>query len=287
MTARRDPKWARRLAQAGTKPSKALLREIVASGEDARDVIEGIASGEREDIAPADDATWVRAQCVSMILLCDMFPDERTIDLLVGVASDGGPVTAEIAADELVRLGPAALPKLLPLFERDRGWAPMLASFGDPSLLPTFSAALDAHVWAEDLSYDCDDDVFDLAEAIEDLGGALTPAQAEMVERATRRRRRFLREQGYDPDDPEDVEVAEYEFETRGAVGGEPDDAALDDALEDALDDDLDDAADESDADFGEGDEIDEALADDADRRGIPSRVIEDDPSPPPRDGRS
>lgn len=335
------------------EPPASLKREIVALGEAARPVLLELLTGAFAESDGGREG-YESARAWAATHLGTFPPDDATIRALVAEAErdpKGGddPLVPDAALFALSDLGAAAVPALLASLrrepagtaahsriaealssckvqssevlaalagrmERDPLTATYLAEYGDPAALPALTAALDRYVWAEEISIRCDQDVIDLCDAVESLGGELTPAQREMPERVTRRRRRAFREMGYDPDNPNSVRaaVAGMVWTRRWRADDEDDEDDFDDGFVNEVDDDDEDPFEiESDDDFdraaGVGgddadeddvfeddgleddgleddeaepaDEIDEILADDADARGIPNRVIEDVPS--------
>ncbi|MCE9637370.1 MAG: hypothetical protein K8T90_16825 [Planctomycetes bacterium] len=250
------PGWTWKLVRQGEAVSPHLHRAIRAEGDAARAPLCAIARGAYAVDGEFPDGGWARVHAVE--ILSEMPPDDAGIDLCIELLHDPGvDELTEAAQRTLFRWGDAALPKvlaacetqnsdaarylagvlassrtrtdeilslLLRRFAADTECAADLAEYGDPAALPAIQAALDAYVVDGDASFLCHQAVVEMEDAIQTLGGVLTPHQIEQVERVRRRRRRAMREAGIDPDfdiDPTDPDVREAFRATLTRVLGE------------------------------------------------------------------
>ncbi len=105
---------------------------------------------------------------------------------LRALAASEDPIFRESIAEVLAQSGSRderILEILLAQLRDDPERAGLLATFGDPRALPHLSDALDRYIWVDNGEYYANDAIAELAEAIEELGGTLTPRQSAKCER--------------------------------------------------------------------------------------------------------
>jgi hypothetical protein len=134
--------------------------------EEIHHVLEGLGEHVVEPMLLAHDAFRGEEvqDCFAEVLAAAGVRDDRILALLLGMLETGDAVLA----------------------------ACLLAEYGDPRVLPTLSRAFDGTTIEDPAPAFRNQLVLEIASAIKDLGGRLTPSQDAHVERAHAAHRRFL-----------------------------------------------------------------------------------------------